>query len=170
VTPERWQQVAGLFEAALEQAPAGRSAFLASACGDDVTLRAEIESLLQEESSAAVADDLPGRVAADMFSRPSGVVAGTCIDVYRIIGPLGAAGMGEVYYAYDSLVRRPMSTMARAHGAAHNHSDRESGPDRVRSQLPPTPYFLDGRELRPQGKPHTPRAIFRCPPRRGAMR
>lgn len=52
MTPERYQRIGQLFDAALEQAPEARAAFLAAACGDDVALRAEVEQLLahQEES------------------------------------------------------------------------------------------------------------------------
>ena len=41
-----WQRIEALFYEALEQAPAAREAFLASACGSDVDLRREIDSLL----------------------------------------------------------------------------------------------------------------------------
>src|SRR3954451_1734280 len=40
------QKAKDLFLAALEQTPEDRAPFLASACGDDAALRAEIDSLL----------------------------------------------------------------------------------------------------------------------------
>jgi hypothetical protein len=46
VKPERWQVVKQLLDDALEHPPADRAAFLAEACGDDLMLRAEVESLL----------------------------------------------------------------------------------------------------------------------------
>src|SRR5437762_14296443 len=49
VTPARWQQIKQLFVAALDIAPDERCAFLLQACGPDVLLRAEVESLLAEE-------------------------------------------------------------------------------------------------------------------------
>jgi serine/threonine protein kinase/Tol biopolymer transport system component len=108
MTPDRWQQVATLYEAAVEQPPANRAAFLTTACRDDAALRSEVESLLQQEG-ISVPDDLPGRVAADMFCRPRGLVAGAFIGAYRIIDPLGAGGMGEVYRAHDTKLDREVA-------------------------------------------------------------
>ena len=44
--PERWQQVDGLFQAALEREPDERAAFISEACGGDDSLRREVEALL----------------------------------------------------------------------------------------------------------------------------
>jgi serine/threonine protein kinase len=109
MTPDRWQQVARLFESALELPPTRRAAFLTTACRDDVALRGEVESLLQQEPSHAVADDLPGQVAADMLSGRRILTPGACLDVYQIVGPLGASGMGEVYQAYDTKLHRDVA-------------------------------------------------------------
>lgn len=45
-TPKRWQEIDGIFAAALERDSAERPAFLATACGGDEQLRAEVESLI----------------------------------------------------------------------------------------------------------------------------
>ena len=39
MTPERWKQIEGVFDAAVELAPAERDAYLAEACGGDAELR-----------------------------------------------------------------------------------------------------------------------------------
>ena len=46
MNPERWEQIKDLFGSALEREPGERSAFLREACGEDESLRAELESLL----------------------------------------------------------------------------------------------------------------------------
>lgn len=43
MTLDGWPRVKELFHAALECAPADRTAFLSAACGDDETLCAEVE-------------------------------------------------------------------------------------------------------------------------------
>jgi hypothetical protein len=50
MTPERWQQISQLWNAALACDAAERTAFLRDACGDDAELRSEVESLLAQES------------------------------------------------------------------------------------------------------------------------
>jgi len=46
MTPERWQQVAGLCDSTLSLEPARRAAFLEEACAGDALLRQELEALL----------------------------------------------------------------------------------------------------------------------------
>jgi eukaryotic-like serine/threonine-protein kinase len=52
MTPERWQQIDDLFDAALRVAPAGREAWLRDACGGDDDLRAEVGRLLARDERA----------------------------------------------------------------------------------------------------------------------
>ena len=46
MTPEQWQRVKEIFEAALGHAPEERSAFLGQACAGDELLHSEVNSLL----------------------------------------------------------------------------------------------------------------------------
>jgi eukaryotic-like serine/threonine-protein kinase len=52
MTPERWQKIEQVCNAALEREPSQREAFLAQACRGDDDLRREVESLLAQEKSA----------------------------------------------------------------------------------------------------------------------
>lgn len=51
MNPERWQRTEDLYHAARARAPGARAAFLAEACGDDESLRSDVASLLNEQSS-----------------------------------------------------------------------------------------------------------------------
>ena len=50
--PERWKQVAGLLEAALDLPSAGRDEFLRKKCEGDVELECEVRSLLASHRNA----------------------------------------------------------------------------------------------------------------------
>ena len=74
MTPERWQQIELIYDAASLREGADQSAFLDQACGNDGALRREIESLLVasreagsfiETSAAALTDT---NVASDILA------------------------------------------------------------------------------------------------------
>jgi len=52
MTPERWQQVEQILQAALESEPAERQALLDRECATDPDLRQELESLLSSADQA----------------------------------------------------------------------------------------------------------------------
>ena len=52
MTPERFQQIDQLYQAALDQGVADRSKFISSACAGDSELRREVESLLAAHEQA----------------------------------------------------------------------------------------------------------------------
>src|SRR5436190_17214158 len=51
ITRERWQRIKAIFDSAQACAPAERASFLEKACGDEDSVRREVESLLAADAS-----------------------------------------------------------------------------------------------------------------------
>ena len=49
MTPELWQRLKPLYDAALKAATQNRVAFINGACGEDLELKAQLERLLEAE-------------------------------------------------------------------------------------------------------------------------
>src|SRR6185295_13828310 len=118
VTPERWQQVARIYGLAVDQDPANRDAFLAEACAGDETLRREVESLLRQDAAIVVLDRPVWATAGPLLRDGPDLVPGTALGPYRIEGPLGAGGMGEVFRATDTRLNRPVAIKVLSAGFA----------------------------------------------------
>jgi serine/threonine protein kinase len=111
MSPERYQQIERLYHAALEQEPDQRTDFLKRAASADVTLRSEVESLLAyTERSAAFLEEPPDDIAAEVFGPAHRhTLAGASITHYQIHSIAGLGGMGEVYIAEDTKLKRTVA-------------------------------------------------------------
>lgn len=107
MTPERWQQIDKLFEAAMEREPGQRTAFLDQACADDHELRREVETLLAaHEQAENFIEAPPADVASELLDDD---LVKHKLNDYQILSLLGAGGMGRVYLAQDTRLGRKVA-------------------------------------------------------------
>jgi eukaryotic-like serine/threonine-protein kinase len=106
MTPERWQQITGMFHAALLRNSGHRRTFLQDACGADEALRAEVEAMLTAHDNAGDPDNIPAVAVSEQMLR---LQSGTAVGRYKIDALIGAGGMGQVYRARDPRIERDVA-------------------------------------------------------------
>jgi eukaryotic-like serine/threonine-protein kinase len=85
MTPERWQQIERLYQAALEREAKERSTFLDQACGGDKEVRQEVESLLAREQPATSFMETPALEEATKNREKPPFLLGQQLGSYRIL-------------------------------------------------------------------------------------
>jgi serine/threonine protein kinase len=109
--PERWRRIEELYHAARERDVTLRAAYLHEACAGDESLRQEVESLLAAESIPTAHLEAPlQQAAAKMFEdSPAESLVGRQLGSYLVRAKIGEGGMGEVYRAFDTKLRRDVA-------------------------------------------------------------
>ena len=111
MTPNRLQKINDIFQSAVELSSDEQSAYLDKACGDDESLRKQVESFLNANDQAGTF--IAGNAAKDvghlLTLKNSPTLTGESLGHYEIISVLGTGGMGRVYLAKDPKLNRSIA-------------------------------------------------------------
>ena len=116
MSPERWQEIEEVFQAAVEMPPPERAPYLDDRCGNDPELRNEVMKLLASDDSAADFIEVPIWTDSRFLNTSAKKEISNSLDqqfnngdrdnflgkqigVYKLTKEIGRGGMGAVYLA-----------------------------------------------------------------------
>src|SRR2546426_472931 len=117
MTPEAWQRIKAVFDAAVSLPAGERARFLDRTCGADAALRAEVESLLAASDPEAAWLGTPAVRVTAPAAGPKETERDALLDAlrkatlgeYEIQAEVGRGGMATVYLAHDLALDRKVA-------------------------------------------------------------
>ena len=103
----QWKRAKQVFQEALDKTGRERDRFIATACGDDVELRAQVDALLAAHEEAGDFMSSPTGAMKDAAARAAATLAvavpseapGARVGSYKLLQVIGEGGFGVVYMA-----------------------------------------------------------------------
>jgi serine/threonine protein kinase/tetratricopeptide (TPR) repeat protein len=108
MTPELWERLKPLFEAAIEKTLEEREGYINDVCGENLELKVELIALVTAHEAPPDSHDLP-LVSLDgiLPTRSLPLAVGEVLmDRFEIVRHIGGGGMGDVYEAKDRVLGR----------------------------------------------------------------
>jgi eukaryotic-like serine/threonine-protein kinase len=107
---QHWENLKEIFHAAIALPSSDRASYLDRACDGNPSLRAAVDSLLKSHEETNNFVDAPAyQAAAEMLVDVAEFRTGQMAAHYKLLSLLGGGGMGTVYLAEDTKLRRRVS-------------------------------------------------------------